>query len=301
MFKKIGKKNLVFLLSVSLILSISRENVLAKFTNCDPNDFATNYVRNYKRGQVLSRELSDTQKLDPIERAQCQQAEAIKLLETNLGNKIGYKVALTNKKAQNQMGVNSPLVGVLLEKMLLPDGSIIPINSGARLIYEIDFLVKIKSEDINDAKTITDVARNIEAIYPFIEVPDLMLSPDVSLTPEILTAINVGAKWGVMGKPIPARSDREFLQALANMRVTMYDESGKLLTEARGKDILEHPFNSVLFLIKELDRRGEKLRSQDVVSLGTFGRFHAAKSGKSAIAVYQGIAPQPATVLVKFK
>ncbi len=292
---------LAFLLPVSFIFLLDIENVLAKFKNCNPKDFAVNYVRAYDLARPIDNVDRAIKTIDTMTLAKCQQAEAIELLKQNLGNKIGYKVAITSKKAQQQTGITNPIVGVLLEKMLLPNGSTIAINSGGKLIYEVDFLVKIKNEDINNAETIMDVARNLEAVYPFIEVPDLMLPEGTKFTGSLIVAMNVGARWGVVGKPIPVRSDREFLRSTGNMRVTMYDESGKLLTEANGNQILGHPFNSVLFLVKELRERGEKLQPGDLVSLGTFGRFHVAKSGKSAIAVYQGISDRPATVLVKFK
>ncbi len=291
------KKYLLFLLSLGLIFPLSRENISAKTRNCNAKDFAIDYVRAYNSARTIDPQ----DRINSMAIARCQQAEIVRLLESHLGNKIGYKVGITNKKAQQQTGINSPVVGVLLEKMLLPNGSTIAINSGARLIYEVDLLVKIKSENINNAETIMEVARNIEAVYPFIEVPDLMLPPGVKLSKSSLVAINVGARWGVIGEKISVSDNKKFLQDLAKMQVSMYDDSGKLLTRAEGKNILGNPLNSVLFLISELNQRGEKLNSGDLVSLGTFGRFHFAKSGKSAIAVYQGIDDRPATVLVKFK
>ena len=295
------KNYLNFLVPASLIFFLGIENVLAKVKKCNPKDFALNYVRAYNLARPLEQADRAANTINSMAIARCQQAEAIKLLKSNLGEKIGYKVAITNKKAQQQTGIPSPIVGVLLEKMLLPNGSNIAINSGGRLIYEVDFLVKIKSENINNAETIMDVARNLEAVYPFIEVPDLMLPQGSKFTGSLIVAMNVGARWGVVGQPISVRAEREFLRALGDMRVTMYDQSGKLLTEARGKDILGHPFNSVLFLVRKLHQRGEKLQPGDLVSLGTFGRFYDAKPGTSAIAVYQGISERPATVSVKFK
>ncbi|NEP63017.1 MAG: hypothetical protein F6K31_39935, partial [Symploca sp. SIO2G7] len=42
------------------------------------------------------------------------------------GSVVGYKVALTNPRAQAQLGVNQPLYGFLLENMLLDNGATLP-------------------------------------------------------------------------------------------------------------------------------------------------------------------------------
>lgn len=48
----------------------------------------------------LARPIDDVdraiEKIDNMAIAQCQQVKAIELLKNNLGNKIGYKVAITN-------------------------------------------------------------------------------------------------------------------------------------------------------------------------------------------------------------
>ena len=291
----------LLLIPATLLFILGLHSIQAKSQSCNPQDFAVKYVEAYKQATPIKNTSEASQKIDTLAQGKCHQAEVVKLLEESMGARIGYKVAATSKKAQQQSGINGPIVGVLLAQMLLPSGSTIATNSGGTLIYEVDFLAKVKSKGINDARTIMDVARHLDAVYPFIEVPDLMLPRGSKFTGPLIVAMNVGARWGVVGKPIEVKADREFLDALAKMRVTMYDESGKLITQAKGSDILGHPFNSVLFLLEELRQQGELLQPGDLLSLGTFGRFYLAAPGKRAIAIYQGIDEVPATVLVKFK
>ncbi len=258
--------------------------------SCDREEFATRYVESYLQANPLNeieveRAIAN---LETLSEAECQQRAAIALLTEEMGKPIGYKVAATSPKVQEIVGSDRPLVGVLLEEMLLPNGATIAVNSGGNLIYEVDLLVTVGDEGINEAETIAEVAANLTNLIPFIEVPDLMLPRGARLSGELLVAMNVGARWGVRGEEIPVRATPEFIEALGKMKVTLENGRGEILTEGRGSDILGHPFHSVLFLVKELRDRGQSLKAGDVISLGTFGRFHFAAPGERGIARYEG-------------
>lgn len=274
---------------------------MSQSSSCDPSEFAREYVQAYLDRIPLENTEALIHKIDTIELGECHQAEVVKLLSQSIGKPIGYKIAITSKKAQQQSGIDQPIIGVLLESMILANGSTIATKSGGRLIYEVDLLVKVGSEEINEAETIMDVARHLEAVIPFIEVPDLMLGPDSKVTGPLLAAMNVGARWGVAGEAMAVEANQEFLEAMAKMKVTMADSSGQLLTEGRGQDILGHPLNSVLFLLKELDKRGMSLRKGDLISLGTFGSFSLVEPAREIVATYEGLPDGLKTVSVKFE
>ncbi len=290
-----------FFTPITILLPFTEHSAISQLNSCEASDFASEYVRAYLNKIPIENTEALSQKIDTIKLGECHQAQVVKLLSQYLGKPIGYKVAITNKKAQQQSGIEQPIVGVLLESMILPDGSTIASKSGGRLIYEVDLLVKVASEEINEAETIMDVTRHLEALIPFIEVADLMGTPSSKYTGPLLVAMNVGARWGVTGEAVAVEANPDFLDALANMKVTMADSSGQLIIEAMGKDILGHPFNSVLFLLKQLHKRGERLQKGDLISLGTFGRFSLVEPGKEIIASYEGISDQIKTVSVKFE
>ncbi|MBP0021511.1 MAG: hydratase [Cyanobacteria bacterium SBLK] len=295
------RRSCIFFLGLGLLVSLPK--AIAHPQHCDREEFATRYVTSYLQATPLTeREIERTiAHLETLTEAECQQRGAIALLRVVMGNPIGYKVAATSKKVQEIVGSDRPLVGVLLAEMLLHNGATIAVNSGGSLIYEVDLLVTVGDERINEAETIADVAAHLQNIIPFIEVPDLMLPRGSSLSPELLVAMNVGVRWGVKGEEIPVQATPEFIEALAQMTVTLENASGEILTEAQGRDILGHPFNSVLFLVKHLRDRGKRLKAGDVISLGTFGRFHFAASGEWGIARYQGLPGGDRTVEVFFE
>ena len=69
-------------------------------------------------------------------------------------------------------------------------------------LYEADMLVRVKDASINQAKAPMDVLAAIDQVIPFIELPDLVVQAPPQLSGPAVSAINVGARLGVAGKPI---------------------------------------------------------------------------------------------------
>jgi 2-keto-4-pentenoate hydratase len=94
--------------------------------------------------------------------------------------------------------------------MLLQSGATVDAKFGSRPLYEADLLVRVKSADINHAKTLAEVLVGIDQIVPFIELPDLVVQDPPKLNGAGISAINVGAAWGSPGSPwrcrIPLRT-----------------------------------------------------------------------------------------------
>ena len=231
-----------------------------------------------------------------------------KLLQEELaktqGKLVGYKAGLTNKAVQQRFGYDAPVRGNLYARMLLADGAEVPAKFGARPVFEADLVVEVKDEGINSAKTPQEALAHIASIIPFIELPDLVLDPKETLNGQAIVAINVGARLGVMGKPIPAEASQ--LDALATMMVVMKDEAdtsvpgGKELGKGPGAAILDHPLNAVIWLAQDLAKSGGKLRAGDLLSLGSFTPLVPPKPGMAIRVSYQGFPGTP-SVGVRFK
>jgi 2-keto-4-pentenoate hydratase len=219
-------------------------------------------------------------------------------LAASQGRVVGYKAGLTNPAVQKRFGVSSPVRGVLLEKMLLEDGAEVPAKFGAIPFFEADIAVVVKDEGINQAKTPAEVIKHVASIRPFIELPDLVTAKEQPLTGAIITSFNVGARLGVLGKPIAATPD--MVDALGKMTVVMRDQTGKELGKAPGAAILGHPLNAVLWLAQDVARGGGKLRAGDILSLGSFSAPTPPKPGMKVTVTYEGLPGNPG-VSVRFK
>jgi 2-keto-4-pentenoate hydratase len=219
-------------------------------------------------------------------------------LAADQGRIVGYKAGLTNTAVQKRFGHSSPVRGVLLEKMLLDDGAEVPAKFGAIPMFEADLVVVVKDEGINQAKTPADVLKHLASIRPFIELPDMVTAREQPLTGAVITSFNVGARLGVLGKPVAPTP--ELADALPKMTVVARDQDGKELAKAPGAAILGHPLNAVVWLAEDLAKSGGKLRAGDVLSLGAFTPPSFPKPGLTVTVTYEGLPGNP-NVSVRFK
>lgn len=234
----------------------------------------------------------------------CSRAKVTALLEQRGARVIGYKAGLTNPAVQKRFNYDKPVWGKLYQGMVLDDGATVDAAFGARPLFEADMLVRVKDASINQAKTPMDVLLAIDQVIPFIELPDLVVQAPPRLNGPAISAINVGARLGVRGKPVavPAvRAERyAMLDALKDMTVVLADGAGAELGKGKGGDILEHPLNAVVWLAQALAKEGLAMKPGDLISLGSFSPLLPPKAGLKVTATYQGL-PGAQPVSVQFK
>jgi 2-keto-4-pentenoate hydratase len=230
----------------------------------------------------------------------CSRAKINKFLAQQTGAKVvGYKAGLTNPAVQKRFNATAPVWGVLYEPMLLQDGAVVEAAFGARPLFEADLLLRVSDARINQAKTPEQVLQSIDQVIPAIELPDMVVQAPPKLNGAAIAAINVGARWFVMGKPIPVKRTPEFADSLAGMKVLMMG-GGEDLDTGFGRDVLDHPLNAVVWLTQELQKHGHALKKGDLVSVGSFSKLLPPKPGLKVEVQYQGLPDNP-SVKVQFK
>jgi 2-keto-4-pentenoate hydratase len=230
------------------------------------------------------------------------QSQFVKALGPTFGKTVGYKAGLTNPNVQKAFGVTHPLRGTLLEKMLMKSGAEVPADFGSRPLYEGDLILRVGSDRINRAKTPMDVLKSIDAAVPFIELPDLAYSKEVKINGPALAAINVAARYGVIGEPIPVKASKEWMDRLKNFKLQILDDRGTMLVEGQGSALLDHPLNVVLWIRDSLKAEGKKLKKGDLLSLGTITKLTPPAPNTTVRARYLDLDPKgPVEISVKFK
>lgn len=233
--------------------------------------------------------------------AACARDKFVRYLgQQGLGRVVGYKAGLTNEAVQKRFGASKPVRGVLFEKMMVADGTEVPVKFGTRPLYEADLVVEVRDARIMQAKTPLEVLAHVSRIHPFIELPDLIVEDPSRLNGNALTALNVGARKGVLGKPFTLAPTPESVSALAAMKVRVLDHEGKEVDAGAGAAILGQPLNAVLWLIDDLKASGIALRKGDLLSLGSFSKLLPPKAGAGARVVYEGLPGNP-SVSVRFR
>lgn len=200
------------------------------------------------------------------------------------GTPIGYKAALTSAAAQSKFGVDQPVTGILYGPMILEKG-VLSRARGAFLFIEGDLVVRVSDTALNQAETREDVAAALDQVLPFIELPDLLFEPGTPLDGDTIAAVNAGARFGLLGEPIVLQGSEPFPWSEIQCRLLSPD--GSLLSLGKGSDLLGHPLEVVLFLVRSLRQEGVELQVGDLLSLGTLGAMVPLKEMGTYRAEYQ--------------
>ncbi|HEY3278052.1 MAG TPA: hypothetical protein VGJ94_15650 [Syntrophorhabdaceae bacterium] len=237
-----------------------------------------------------------------LDQARKAQGEFIAAISKELGEPVGYKAGLTNPNMQKMLGVSEPIRGTLLQKMLLPNGAVVSADFGAIPVAEGDLIVRVGDEAINEAKTPVETLKYLDAVIPFIELPDMVFGKGVKLTAPAIVAINVGARYGILGNPIALATTPEWQERLKNFTFQMFDEKGVMVAEGKGTALLGGPLNAAFWIKQSLAAEGKRLKRGDLLSLGSLTRPIPAKQGAALRAKYLGLDPKgPVEVSVSFK
>jgi len=237
-----------------------------------------------------------------LEDGLCAQDKLVAILQRHWGRPIGYKLGLTSAPVQQRFGVPHPVRGTIMESFVsLGSGEEVPAGFGAVPVVESDFLVRVRDDGINGAgRDHLRILQHLDAVIPFIELADLSLSGGFD-GPNLL-AINVGARLGVTGEPVPVQATQEFADRLANMTVTMVDDRGQERARSQGTAVLGHPLNAVAFLVQNLAKDGRRLRAGDLLSIAGFSPVLTPEAGRTYTVRYDGLAADaPATVSVRMR
>lgn len=171
------------------------------------------------------------------------------------------------------------------------------------------WLAKKSAPSFGAGMTMAEAAR-VQELYnsliakefrPFIELPDLVFDPQVKLDGPHLLAVNVAARLGVLGDPIPLPATAESVAKLAEMKIVVLDQTGAMLGGGKGTDVLDNPLNAVLWIAESLRADGKVLKNGNLLSLGSFSALLPPKPGTTVTVRYTGLSPAPAEVKVTFE
>lgn len=224
--------------------------------------------------------------------AVCARSRLIEALPAVLGARVGYKAVFTNPESQKRFGVSGPAWGAMFGEQMLSNGVHVPANRGAKPRYESDFIVVVKDAGLAEAMTPLEALAHIDALVPFIELPDLML--DGAITGAELIATNAAYRGGVLGSPIPIMADAAWPDRLAGMDVIVTDErSGTEIGRAKGSVLMSQPISVAMWLARALKEEGIALKPGDLLSLGGFLASAPVRAGTTVSVRYAGLSGDP--------
>lgn len=200
------------------------------------------------------------------------QDDVLALKEENGEKHQGYKISLTSKETQDLFNSDSPLFGQMTDVTVKKDASLSLTDYNEPLLEtELVFLVQ---EDVNGDDTDEEVMRKC-LVAPGIEVPDGRYDDWFPKT----TFYEVIADGAVNGAVVYGEAKQYSYDDVKNIEAVLYlnDQEVK---QGNSEEVLGHPVNSVKWLAKALEERGEKLTAGRFVSSGTFMLPERLEAGK---------------------
>lgn len=193
-----------------------------------------------------------------IEEAYRLQDEVIELLGRG---RVAAKLGLTSRAKQQQMSVDEPAYGWLLEGSQIDVGDVLHCDQliQPRAEPEIAFLTSTKLS--GPAVTTAEVLTATSAIMPALDILDSRYA-GYSFTLPAVIADNASSARFAVGSPVPL--DDIDLRLLG----CVFEKNGELVATAAGAAVLEHPAAAVAWFVRSLAARGEHLPPGSLVLAG---------------------------------
>jgi 2-oxo-3-hexenedioate decarboxylase len=234
--------------------------------------------------------LTDSQPDMDIADGYAVQAELARRWQAEGRRLTGYKGGLTSKAKMVQMGLDTPVFGVLMGDTCVPDGEVVDMSQliHPKVEAEIAFVM---SHELEGDVTVQQVLAATEFVLPAIEVIDSRFK-DFKFDIQSVIADNTSAARYVVGGS-PRKPSGLDLRLLG----VVMERNGELVGTAAGAAVMGHPAASVVALVRWLADAGQALPIGSLVMTGGVTEAVAVQSGDHVTARVQHLG----TVGVRFK
>lgn len=186
---------------------------------------------------------------------------------TDAGDRVvGHKVGLTSVAMQQQLGVDQPDSGVLLDRMVLDDGA--GIDAGRLIAPRVEAeMAFVLGDDVSPRASRAQVLGSIASVAVALEVIDSRIA-GWRIAVEDTVADNASSAYAVVGWPVP-------VQDVGDLSTTglVLRSNGRVVATGAGAAVLGDPLRALTWLSGRLSQQGEQLRAGQVVLPGA---VHAA-------------------------
>ena len=240
---------------------------------------AADFLAELRRTQGVAEALPETCRPGEKSEAYAVQAALVeRLLAPSQGHAVGYKVACTNKLAQDLLGVDGPFCGRLLSPTVHAAPARLAAGDFVHRVLEAEFAFEMADTVPASAEpyTAASIAPFLGAVLPAIEIVEWHYADWTAAGALSLIADNaIHGAW-IAGEPYAAWRDLDL--AAHEVRLIV---NGHVLTQGNGAAVLGHPLNVMAWLANELPKFDGALKAGDRVSTGVCTDVYEGKSGDS--------------------
>lgn len=194
---------------------------------------------------------------------ECQNALVKRLSAVYGGHRIGYKIACTNKSAQELLALDRPFYGKLISSFSHTSPAQLNVQDFFMCVIEPEFAFAI-AKDLpprNEVYQRDEIAAAVDSVFPAIEIVDSRYEDWTIVGPLSLIADNACNGSWVKGQSYQAWDRID----LSMHPVKLY-VNGDCVRNGRGDAVMGHPITALTWLANELSEMKERLRAGDLVS-----------------------------------
>ncbi len=185
----------------------------------------------------------------------------------------GFKVGLTSKAVQQQLGVDQPDFGFLFEDWEYLNGQDVPMNRLLHPKVEAEVAFVVGSDLTGHAPTYAEFLRCLGYALPAIEIVDSAIA-DWKITLVDTVADNASSGLYVLGDQ-PVDIGR---LSLGEIGMEM-SNNGQTVSVGTGAACLGHPLRAAFWLARTMLARGQGLRAGQVILSGALGPMVPVAAG----------------------
>lgn len=197
-----------------------------------------------------------------VENAYAVQEELVRMkCEENLSI-VGLKMGLTSRAKMEQMGVEEPIYGYLFNNMLLENYGELSFGTCIHPKVEAEIAFILDKDIEGPGITGAQVLAATEYVVPALEIIDSRYENFRFTLPDVI-ADNASASRVVFGNSLtrPDRIDLDLVGMVLNI-------NGKAREMAAGAAVLGHPAHAIAALANMLGRKGETLKTGQIILAG---------------------------------
>ncbi len=209
---------------------------------------------------------------------------------------VGRKIGATSKAVQDQLGVDQPDFGYLLDEMDVSHEDPIPMRTllQPRVEAEVAFRLAADVAPASEEEiTLAAVRAAVDVALPALEIVDSRIDGwDIGFTDTVADNASSGLYVvGTEGRPLAPDPD-----GISPVDVVMsLTVNGEERSSGTGAACLGDPLEALRWLAVQCHRFGDPLRAGQVVLSGALGPFVPFSSGDRVVASISGFAPLSVT------
>ncbi len=203
---------------------------------------------------------------------------------------VGRKIGLTSPAVQQQLGVDQPDYGALLNTMEVLNGTTAPWNELLQPKAEGEIAFVLKKDLTDPTIAAHDLMSSIDYALPSIEIVGSRIANwDIGITDTI--ADNASASHFVLGHRPTLLTNFD----MVGCKMTLWKNEERV-SEGLGAACLGSPLNATIWLARKMIDEGAPLRAGDVILTGALGAMTEVAPGDVVRAEFGGLG----TVSVSF-